>query len=329
MSEPLLAVDDLKTYLFAEMGVIKAVDDISFTMNSGESLGLAGESGSGKTITALSIMRLLPPIGKVVSGTITVRDLGNVLDKTEEEMMKIRGSTIAMSFQDPMTYLNPVMNVGKQIAEAIMQHQNVSKAEAFQKSVQLMSRVRIPSPELRAMDYPHQMSGGMKQRILLAIGLSCDPKILIADEPTTALDVIVQSDIIDLMIDLKRQTGVSVILISHDLGIIARMCDKLLILYAGQAMEIGPTKTIFAETMHPYTEALLESVPRLDWNGRRLKMIKGSIPTLISPPSGCRFHPRCSHATETCRKEIPKMENIGKAHLTACHHWRKLLSDKA
>jgi peptide/nickel transport system ATP-binding protein/oligopeptide transport system ATP-binding protein len=247
-------------------------------------------------------------------------DQGDLLAKKEREMRRIRGSRISMSFQDPMTYLNPCMRVGDQIAESLIIHQGLVKSKAIEEAIEAMRVVGIPSPETRAHEYPHQMSGGMRQRILLAMAIACRPELLIADEPTTALDVITQGEILLLMKELKQELNMALIVITHDLGVVAELADKILIMYAGQLMEYGPTRQVFQQTRHPYTKALLEAIPRIDWGKRRLKVIEGSIPDMINIPTGCRFNPRCPFATENCRARTPVAQEIGPDHVSAC--WR-------
>ena len=318
MSEILLNIRDLKTYFFTSLGVIRAVDGVSFKINKGEVLGLIGESGSGKSVTALSIMRLIPnPPGRVVGGQVLLEDL-DLLQTREEEMWKIRGRRIAMSFQDPMTYLNPVHKIGDQIAEAIIIHQHLDKSEAFEKAVEMMEMVQIPDAYRKAIDYPYMLSGGMRQRVLLAMALSCHPELLIADEPTTALDVIVQADVLELLEDLKRKLNLSILLISHDLGVVAKLADKVAIMYAGRIMEFGEIATIYNAPKNPYTMGLLESLPKIDEDQDKLISIPGDIPDMLNPPSGCRFNPRCSYAIPRCREEVPSLIACEEGHLVAC-----------
>jgi len=298
---------------------VNAVDGVDLDIGKGETVGLVGESGSGKTVTALSIMRLIPqPPGRIVQGEVLLEG-DDLLKKTEHEMRKIRGDRVAMSFQDPMTYLNPVIRVGDQIAEAIMLHQEVSRSEALKKAVDAMEMVQIPSAADRAREYPHQLSGGMRQRILIAIAICCNPDLLIADEPTTALDVITQDQILELMRDLRSRIGSSLLLITHDLGIVGELADYVAVMYAGNVLEYGDVNTILRRPRHPYTSGLLESTPRIDWGKRRLKMIPGTIPDMIHPPSGCRFHPRCAQAKASCVSEQPKLIEIEAGHMVACH----------
>jgi len=304
-------------------GTVRAVDGVDFSIDTEQTVGIVGESGCGKSVTALSVMRLVPhPPGRTIAGDI-VFEGQNLLRKTEEEMQRIRGGRIAMSFQDPMTYLNPVKKVGEQIAEAITLHQNVDKKEALEAAVEMIKLVGIPSPYERAMDYPHQLSGGMRQRVMIAMALSCKPRLLIADEPTTALDVIIQDEILELIQNLRKEVGTSTILITHDLAIVAGLCDYVAVMYAGSIIERGKTINVFDEPLHPYTKGLLNSIPRLDRGKERLKSIKGSVPNLVNPPLGCKFHPRCPDATPICRTEMPQMLDAGAERLVACHLHRR------
>jgi peptide/nickel transport system ATP-binding protein/oligopeptide transport system ATP-binding protein len=317
-NQEVLNVNNLKTYFYTLGGVIKAVNDVSFNLLRGETTGLVGESGSGKTVTALSIMRLIRSPGKILEGSINLEGQGNILSLSEEEMRSIRGSRIAMTFQDPMTYLNPVLKVGDQVSEAIMIHQNVSKTEAIEKTIDILNLVKIPEARKRVNEYPHQMSGGMRQRILIAIAISCRPSVLIADEPTTALDVIVQREILDLLKDLKQELGTSMLLITHDLAIVAEVTEKVIVMYAGRLCESAKTETIFKDPKHPYTRSLLKAIPRPDTEQTRLATIKGNIPRMTHIPSGCVFHPRCPYMIEECKNIIPEMESVEAGHLAAC-----------
>lgn len=318
MTESLLNINNLMTYFFTTRGVVKAVDGVTFNINKGESVGLVGESASGKSVTALSIMRLVQqPPGKIVQGKITFKDV-NILDLSESEMQRIRGKKIAMSFQDPMTYLNPVHRVGDQIAEAILIHEDVDKREAMERAIKIMEKVKISDPASRIKDYPHQMSGGMRQRCLLAIALCCNPQLLIADEPTTSVDVITQDVILKLLRDVKKEFKLSLILITHNLGIVANFTDRIIIMYSGNIVEIGDVRTVFNKPGHPYTKALFESIPRLDKASHKLVPIKGSVCDPINPPSGCKFHPRCDYAKRTCIKEKPEIIEVEPNHFVAC-----------
>lgn len=318
--EPLLSVRNLKIYFYTMEGVVKAVDGLSFDLSPGETLGIVGESGSGKTVAALSVLRLIPdPPGKILEGEVLFdgRDLRGL---SEKEMRSIRGNEIAMIFQDPMTSLNPVFTVGYQIMEAIILHQKVNKKVARQRAIKLLAQAGIPRPEERINDYPHQFSGGMRQRVMIAMALSCNPKILIADEPTTALDVTIQAQILRLMNQIKHSTNSSIIIITHDLGVIAEMTDNILIMYGGKVVEYSGADNIFYHSHHPYTWGLLRSIPRLDeTKKRRLVPIEGVPPSLIHVPAGCSFHPRCPYAKEICFKVVPELRKVGSFHKVACH----------
>lgn len=318
MSETILEVQDLRTYFFTEEGVVKAVDGVSLELRRGETLGLVGESGCGKSVTSLSIMRLVPsPPGKIVGGKIIYKG-ENLLEKDEKYMRHIRGNEIAMIFQDPMTSLNPVFRVGDQIAEAIQLHQGVGRKEALRRAVEMMKLVRIPLAEQRVMDYPHQFSGGMRQRIMIAMALSCNPEILIADEPSTALDVTIQAQILEIMKNLQRERGMSILLITHDLGVIAEMSDRVAVMYAGVIVEYADVKSLFKKPLHPYTKGLLTSIPSLVKRLDRLNVIEGTVPSLVDPPPGCRFHPRCPRAMPICSQEEPELREVEKDHEVAC-----------
>lgn len=317
MEKTLLSIKDLKTYFYTLDGTVKAVDGISYDIKEGETVGLAGESASGKTVTALSIMRLVPSPGRIIEGSIHFEGK-NLLKLSETEMRNIRGGQIAMVFQDPMSYLNPVMRVGDQIAEAVLLHRKITKSEAMRESIETMKDVEISSAQERALDYPHQLSGGMRQRVMLAMALSCQPRLLIADEPTTALDVITQSEVLELIKNLKNKSDSSVLLITHDLGIIAELADKVVIMYCGEIMEMSDTVSLFDRPMHPYTMALLESIPRIDFGKKRLKVIEGAVASPNNPPPGCKFHPRCPYADEICRKQEPRLANIDEGRSVAC-----------
>ncbi|WP_213996599.1 ABC transporter ATP-binding protein [Tepidanaerobacter syntrophicus] len=305
MSKNLVEVKNLKTYFFTEDGVVPAVDGVDFSIKEGETLGIVGESGCGKSVTSLSILRLVPsPPGKIVDGEILFRG-ENLLKKSESEMRKIRGNDISMIFQEPMTSLNPVFTVGEQIAEAIELHQGLDKKQAMDKAVEMLKLVGIPSAEKRVYDFPHQMSGGMRQRVMIAMALSCNPSLLIADEPTTALDVTIQAQILELMKDLKKKLNTSIMLITHDLGVVAEMAENVLVMYAGKVVEYADVRTIFKEPKHPYTIGLMESIPRLDQPREKLYVIEGTVPNPFDMPKGCRFHPRCPEAKDICVNREP------------------------
>ncbi len=320
-SMSLLEVKNLKTYFATRRGEIRAVDDVSFTVERGETLSLVGESGCGKSVTALSVMRLVSAPGRVVGGEIRFegRDL---LKLPENEMREIRGDDIAMIFQDPMTSLNPVFTVGEQIAEAIRLHRKVSKREAWDQAVEGMRDVAIPSPETRAKNYPHEMSGGMRQRVMIAMALACDPKLLIADEPTTALDVTIQAQILDLLKELREKRNLALLLITHDLGVVAETSDRVAVMYAGKIVEEASASELFNRPRHPYTEGLLRAVPRLDEQreGRmlRLETIEGVVPNPLDLPPGCRFAPRCQHAESQCSAGNIPLVDLGTEHLSRC-----------
>ena len=317
MNEPLLNIKDLKTYFFTAEGVVKAVDSVHLTINKEEVLGLVGESGCGKSTVALSIMRLIRAPGKIVGGEIWFEG-ENLLSKSETEMREIRGGRIAIIFQNPMSSMNPVYTIKNQIAEAIKLHQDVQKQEIKEKVVEILDKVGIPSPRERMKDYPHEYSGGMLQRAMIAMALSCNAKLLIADEPTTNLDVTIQAQILELMKTLRKEFDASILLIGHDLGVISELCDKIAVMYAGKLVEHADLTTIFKEAKHPYTQALLESIPRLDVETERLRIIPGTVPQLINPPLACRFHPRCEYAKGICSKEEPPLIEIGQGHSVAC-----------
>ncbi|PYP85671.1 MAG: peptide ABC transporter ATP-binding protein [Blastocatellia bacterium AA13] len=320
MSDNILEIRNLSTNFQTAAGVLKAVDDVSFNIQRGATLALVGESGCGKSITGLSIMRLVQPPGRVVSGEIIFEDR-DLLSLSREEMRKLRGSEIAMIFQDPMTSLNPVFTVGDQIAEAVKLHEHVSRKQARARAIEMMERVMIPNAAQRSRDYPHQMSGGMRQRIMIAMALACGPRLLIADEPTTALDVTIQAEIIDLLRKLKEEFRLSVLLISHDLGLVAENADSVIVMYCGKIVEQAAVTEIFEHPSHPYTEGLLRSIPRpsQDAEGRRrLVTIEGSVPSPLELPPGCAFAPRCSYVIEECRKGPIPLEAVNNNHLSRC-----------
>lgn len=314
----LLSVRNLRTYFVTDRGEARAVDDVSFDLFEGETLGIVGESGCGKTATALSILRLIDPPGRILDGS-KIRYAGrNLLLLQSHDLRAIRGAEIAMIFQEPSTSLNPVLTIGTQISETLRAHLDITRADARDRSVELLSMVGISEPEKRVRRYPHELSGGMQQRAMIAIALSCNPKILIADEPTTALDVTIQAQIIDLMLDLKERLGMAMILITHDLGIVAGIADRVAVMYAGKIVEQAPTRKLFEQPTHPYTQALLRAVPRLDQPVDRLAVIPGAVPPATDWPEACRFHPRCSHAWELCRSKEPVLEDIGQHHMARC-----------
>lgn len=316
----LLSVSDLRTHFYTDDGVVKAVEGVSFDVRRGETLGIVGESGCGKSVTALSIMRLIPdPPGRIVDGRITFEDR-DLMQISKNEMRHIRGNKISMIFQEPMTSLNPVFTIGFQIAEALKLHQGLSRKDAFDKAVEMLKIVGISSPERRIKEYPHQMSGGMRQRIMIAMALSCNPGVLIADEPTTALDVTIQAQILDLMDTLKEEFGAAIILITHDLGVIAEMAQNVIVMYTGKIVESGDVNTIFEDPLHPYTRGLLGSIPseEIIINKRKLNEIPGIVPSLTELPTGCPFHPRCKEAMEICMQEPPWLFELQEGHGLAC-----------
>ena len=309
-NEVLLEVKNLKTYFHTDAGLVKSVDDISFQMEKGKTLGIVGESGCGKSITSLSIMRLIEtPPGKIEGGEILFEG-ENLLNKTEDEMRQVRGKKIAMIFQEPMTSLNPVYTVGKQITEALLLHEKISKHEAKARALEMLKLVRIPLPEERFNEYPHQLSGGMRQRVMIAMALSCDPQLLICDEPTTALDVTIQAQILDLINELKQKTGSSVIMITHDLGVISEVADDVLVMYAGKVVEQATTDEIFEKPLHPYTIGLMECIPKLNQDVETLQTIKGMVPSFDDMPKGCAFCPRCSMAQKICEEKMPDLIDV-------------------
>ncbi len=322
MAQPVLEVKQLQTYFFSAQGtrVVKAVDGVSFTLNEGETLGVVGESGSGKTVTSMSLLRLLPPAARIVGGEVWFQG-ENLLTKSEREMRELRGSQLTMILQDPMMSLNPLFTIGEQIAEPLRIHRHMRGSRLVERIKELLRGVRIPSPEVRLREYPHQMSGGMRQRIVGAIGISCEPKLLIADEPTTSLDVTIQAQYLNLLKDIQQRSRLAMIFITHNIGIVAKMCDNVGVMYAGKLVERAPVRTIFNQPAHPYTEALLQAVPKLTDRSKRLWSIEGQPPDLANPPSGCPFNPRCPHAEDRCRREVPPEFQVGENHYTRCWLW--------
>ncbi len=323
MGKELLRVEDLTTHFYTEEGIVKALDGVSFSIEEGEIMGLVGETGCGKSVTATSIMRLIPsPPGKIVSGRILFEGR-NLLELSEAEMRSVRGKEIAMIFQDPMSSLNPVLRVGFQVLEAIITHSRVTVEEGMRRVREIFARVNIPDVDESVSKYPHQFSGGMRQRVMIAMALSMQPKLLIADEPTTALDVSIQAQILSLIKKLQREFSTSVLLISHDLGVIATMAQKVGVMYAGSIIEYGSVKEIFNNPLHPYTKGLLNAIPRLDSEKEWLEVIPGSVPNLLYPPSACRFHPRCSVAKDVCMQEKPRLIEVEEGHMVACHEYSR------
>ncbi len=323
MAENLLEVNNLKTYFFTRGGVVKAVDDVTFVMKAGQTLGVVGESGCGKSVTALSVMRLVAtPPGKIVGGEINF-DGEDIMDKSQDELTDIRGSKMSMIFQDPMTSLNPVFNVGSQIAETVKRHRKgVSNDQAWQRAVEMLDLVRIPDARRRAKNYPHEFSGGMRQRVMIAIALACNPRLLIADEPTTALDVTIQAQVLELMSGLSKEFGTSVMLITHDLGVVAGTCQHVNVMYAGHVVESAPVRQIFQTPAHPYTVGLLHSIPRLnDQRGTPLSSISGQPPDLSRTISGCPYASRCPKVQNRCRQERPELLSVGRGEqVAACFY---------
>ncbi|MEA2870924.1 MAG: peptide/nickel transport system ATP-binding protein [Hyphomicrobiales bacterium] len=326
-TDVLLDVADLRTYFFLRGGVLKAVDGVSFALKAHETLAIVGESGCGKSMTALSLMRLIPdPPGRIVGGSVTL-DGRDLLALDERAMRGVRGKDISMIFQEPMTSLNPVMTVGRQIAEALLLHENMSRAESMRRAVAILRLVRIPEPEQRLREYPHQLSGGMRQRVMIAMALACNPKVLLADEPTTALDVTIQAQILDIILDLQKKLGTAVILITHDLGVVAETAQRVIVMYAGRKVEEALVGELFVRPLHPYTHGLMASIPRLELmrggtgeTKRRLQEIAGIVPALTNLPAGCSFAPRCPFAIDKCRREFPPCEEKQPGHWAAC--WR-------
>jgi len=319
VAEELLEVKDLRTVFYSDGEAIPAVDGVSFGLKKGETLGIVGESGSGKSVTSLSIMRLIPsPPGKVVGGSILFKGQ-DLLEKTDSDMRKIRGNNISMIFQEPMTSLNPVYTIGKQISETLMLHQNLSKKEATDRAVEMLKLVKIPLPDKRIKQYPHQLSGGMRQRVMIAMALSCRPELLIADEPTTALDVTIQAQILEIIKELKEKTGTAVILITHDLGVVAEIADNVLVMYCGRAVEYSSVRNIFFNPRHPYTSGLLNSIPRVEGPKKKLQAIKGVVPSPNQITKGCRFKTRCDYVHKRCMDEEPPLLEVGQS-LVRC--WR-------
>tara|TARA_B100001245_G_scaffold232675_1_gene215288 strand:- start:38 stop:1024 length:987 start_codon:yes stop_codon:yes gene_type:complete len=317
---PVLKVENLRTYFRTRWGEVKAVDGVNFELRKGETLGIVGESGSGKSVTMLSMMRLIPmPPGRIVEGSITL-DGEDLLQLSESEMSKVRGSKIALIIQDPMTSLNPVLSIGNQVTEAIRIHQDIPKRSVMEKALEVLRKVNIPAAESRVRDYPHQMSGGMRQRVVGAIGISCQPLVLIADEPTTSLDVTIQAQYLKLLKDLQQESDLSLIFITHDFGIVAKMCDRVAVMYAGRIVEMGSVRDIFNTPSHPYTEALLASVPKMEEDVDRLYAIDGQPPLLHDLPVGCAFADRCQYVMDRCREEYPPEFPVAEGHYSAC--WR-------
>ncbi|MDE0727159.1 MAG: ABC transporter ATP-binding protein [Alphaproteobacteria bacterium] len=319
MSEPVLELDNLSVQFNLKRGVLRAIDSVSFSVDKGETFGLVGESGSGKSVTARTIMRLIPqPPGEIASGTVRFqgRDL---YEMSDDEIREIRGQNIAMVFQEPMNALNPVFTVGSQIGDALRTNMGMSKLEARERTIEMLQLVGIPSPSARIDNYVHEFSGGMRQRVMLAMALSCDPTFLIADEPTTALDVTIQAVILELITSMIERFDMSLLFITHNLGVVAHACDKIGVMYASHLVEIGTKDEIFANPQHPYTKGLLRSIPRLDVQEKFLTPIDGTVCNMMDPPRGCKFNPRCSEAMDICREQIPEFRELAPGHFAACH----------
>jgi oligopeptide/dipeptide ABC transporter ATP-binding protein len=320
IGDVILEVEDLHTYCFTRWGVVKAVDGVSFSLRQGEALGIVGESGCGKTMTALSLLRLVPrPAARIVKGAIRLQG-ENLLDKSEREMRHVRGRRISMILQDPQTSLNPVFTVGNQLIEAIKIHHRDGRRSLVRRAIDGLKQVRVAAPDRRVREYPHQMSGGMKQRVVGAIAISCEPKVLIADEPTTSLDVTIQAQYLRLLREIQEQENLALIFITHDFGIVAKMCDRVMVMYAGRVVESGPVRAVFDRPSHPYTQALMSSVPRMDETVGRLQSITGQPPALWDLPAGCRFAARCAYADDRCRRDYPPSFTVGAGHTADC--WR-------
>jgi oligopeptide/dipeptide ABC transporter ATP-binding protein len=323
MSDPLVEIKNLRTHFFTDEGVVKAVDDVSLVIPKGKTLGLVGESGCGKSVTALSLIQLVSPPGRIVSGSIKLYGDDGPVELTalsKRELRELRGDTISMIFQEPMTSLNPVFTVGAQIAEAVRIHQRVSRADAWSRAIEMLEKVKVPAPEQRVREYPHQFSGGMRQRVMIAMALACNPRMLIADEPTTALDVTIQAQILNLLQELQAETGMSILMITHDLGVIAEMADDVAVMYASKVVEQAPVRELYANPRHPYTHGLFGSrpVPGMK-RSARLESIPGMVPSPLNFPSGCKFHPRCPFSQERCQSEEPELREVLQSHLERCH----------
>jgi peptide/nickel transport system ATP-binding protein len=316
--DPLLAIDGLKVIFRGDRGqTTHAVDSVDLTVARGRTIGVVGESGSGKSVTFLAVLGLLPKDGSEISGVVQF-DGANLLALDDRNLRDLRGDRLAMIFQEPMTSLNPSYTVGEQIIEVLVRHKNLSRSEARQRAIELLSRVKIPSPERRIDDYPHRLSGGMRQRVMIAIALSCDPQLLIADEPTTALDVTIQAQILDLMRELRAESHAAIVLITHNLGVVAEICDEVAVMYAGEIVEHASVKALFDLPQHPYTVGLLGAIPRLDRNAGRLATIEGAVPQMAAPPAGCRFAPRCPFVEDRCRRERPPIARLAENRWSRC-----------
>jgi oligopeptide/dipeptide ABC transporter ATP-binding protein len=319
MADPLLSIQNLRTYFYTEAGVARAVDGVSFDIAAGETVGLVGESGCGKSVTAFSILRLIAPPGRIESDSHVLFEGRDLMRFSDEEIRHIRGNRIAMIFQEPMTALNPVFTVGDQIAEVARVHERASKKDAWRRAVEMLEMVGIPAPDERAKEYPHQLSGGMRQRVVIAMALILKPALVIADEPTTALDVTIQAQILELLADLQKKIGTSILLITHDMGVVAETCSRVIVMYGGEVVEQAPVETIFAKPHHPYTEGLLGAMPRVGRKRERLPTIPGTVPPPTAWPDGCRFHDRCPYAWDRTLHEHPPLYKVAPDHLSRCH----------
>lgn len=318
MTQPILQIENLQTHFITDRGQIPAVDGIDITIHKGEIVGIVGESGCGKSVTSLSVMRLIPtPPGKIVGGAIRFKG-EDLVAVSEKRMRELRGNEIAMIFQEPMTSLNPVYTIGDQIGEAVRLHMKVNKREAIQHAIEMLKKVGIPRAEAIVKEYPHQLSGGMRQRVMIAMAMACNPELLIADEPTTALDVTIQAQILDLMRKLNEESHTAIMMITHDLGVVAEMCHRVVVMYAGNVVEEGDVRTILKEPKHPYTIGLLQSIPKMDDSKERLYSIPGNVPLPGSLKAGCRFAPRCEHATDKCHAQMPALKTVGEGHRSRC-----------
>jgi oligopeptide/dipeptide ABC transporter ATP-binding protein len=319
MTEPLLSIRDLRTWFYTEAGVARAVDGVTFDIGSGETVGLVGESGSGKSVTALSILRLIQPPGRIESGSIIEFEGKDLVTLGDDEIRDIRGNRISMIFQEPMSALNPVFTVGDQVAEVARVHARVSKRDAWERAVEMLALTGIPDADARARQYPHQLSGGMRQRVLIAMALMMKPKLVIADEPTTALDVTIQAQILDLLVDLQKKIDTSILMITHDLGVIAETASRVIVMYAGEVVEQAEVDELFAKPHHPYTEGLMHSMPRIGRDLERLNVIPGTVPAPTEWPEGCRFRERCPYSWDLCETEHPPLYQVGPGHVSRCH----------
>ena len=315
--QPVLEIKNLKTYFYTYAGIVKAVDGIHLKLDREEVLGIVGETGCGKSVTARSVLKLIPEPGRIVSGEIKLNGK-DILSMSDKEMNDIRGGQVAMIFQNPLSSLNPLFTIGEQVSHIIRIHQHLNQSAAKARAVEMFNQVRLPNPNRLLNKYPHELSGGQLQRIMIAMALSCLPQLLIADEPTTALDVTIQAQILTLMLQLKEETKTSIMLITHDLGVVAEVCDRVVIMYAGRIVEDAPIEDIFQEPLHPYTKGLMASIPGRNEEDQELATITGSVPNLITPPSGCRFHPRCPHAKEICQQKVPSLKTHKEGHNIAC-----------